>query len=244
MTCSGCESCEVLCVCGLVRKPSHLVLRRWPRFLPDPNNPGECIFKDGALWRCMTMGGTFIADELNLAPPEVLATIAHVLDFPSHVVNPVSKAAPAPLSPQFGFIATQNPPSYTGRRVLPAAISQRLLRVPVPAYTSPEVAMITEHTFASLAKRGQRHSPDPRLALAVTAALRYDPTGKDHTTGLRHFIKLYVVLCLHRCRVAVLVTAAALLLGAAPRDVPICRDGRPSAAKGETRPQPVWALPS
>ena len=69
---------------------------------------GTCQFFEGPLARAMRTGALFLADELNLAAPEVLSALQPVLEGRAAVAVPGTDVV-VPRHPAFRFIATQNP---------------------------------------------------------------------------------------------------------------------------------------
>lgn len=161
-------------------------------------------FVEGPLWHCITSGGVFLADELNLTPPALVSVLAHLLEFPATFTNPISGDT-VDVHPAFGFVATQNPAKYAGRNLLPLALQRRVVTLVVPPYDSRYHTIrqgggdVTDYTLTdsdelaavllAVLEPHQLQHPEA-FVLAALAALNYDPTGEDDSTGLRHFLKL------------------------------------------------------
>ncbi|MCB1140533.1 MAG: AAA family ATPase, partial [Leptospiraceae bacterium] len=84
----------------------------------DPTTHGF-IWSDGPLSQAMRQGSTFVADEMNLASPEVLKRFQSI--FSEHYLEILEgDATRIDPAPGFQFVATQNPAEgFEGRKNLP-----------------------------------------------------------------------------------------------------------------------------
>eukprot|EP00899_Mesostigma_viride_P017506 jgi/Mesvir1/25757/Mv01936-RA.1 len=98
-------------------------------------------FQPGALLRAAEAGHWFLADEFNLAPPEVTSALLPLLEGkPQFRVPGTDKVVT--VSPCFRFFATQNPSSYANRHKLSPALRSRFVEVQVADFTMDELAEI------------------------------------------------------------------------------------------------------
>ena len=161
-------------------------------------------FVAGPLWSCIESGGIFLADELNLASPAVVAVLAHLLDFPPDFTNPIS-GTPVKVHEDFAFLATQNPPKYAGRNMLPPALRRRVITLEVAPYKSAfheeggeskPIDDVDNNELAEVLRKDNTEAVSSagcgvdKFVAAALGALKYDPSGADDSTGLRHFLKL------------------------------------------------------
>ena len=89
-------------------------------------------WQDGLLLAAARNGGVLLADEFNLAPPEILERLNSLLDDERMLVLAEKEAERVELHPDFRFIATMNPPKYAGRHKLSRAMLNRLTCIAVP----------------------------------------------------------------------------------------------------------------
>ncbi|CAF3680158.1 unnamed protein product [Rotaria sp. Silwood1] len=92
-----------------------------------PVNDGF-IFQPGALYRAMTNGWWFLADEFNLADPSVMNMLFPLLEGKNSITVP-SSGKIITAKPGFHFFATQNDASYANRHQLPISLRNRFLEV-------------------------------------------------------------------------------------------------------------------
>ncbi|CAF1361581.1 unnamed protein product [Adineta steineri] len=92
-----------------------------------PVNDGF-IFQAGALYRAMTNGWWFLADEFNLADPSVMNMLFPLLEGKNSITIP-SSGKIITAKPGFHFFATQNDASYANRHQLPVSLRNRFLEV-------------------------------------------------------------------------------------------------------------------
>ncbi|CAF1360682.1 unnamed protein product [Adineta steineri] len=92
-----------------------------------PVNDGF-IFQAGALYRAMTNGWWFLADEFNLADPSVMNMLFPLLEGKNSITIP-SSGKIITAKPGFHFFATQNDASYANRHQLPISLRNRFLEV-------------------------------------------------------------------------------------------------------------------
>ena len=110
------------------------------------------IWSDGPLAHAMRSGATFVADEMNLSPPEVLKRFYSVFtDRELQLLEGDSSVIPA--APGFNFVATQNPAEgFEGRKNLPREIQKYFATVYVDAYPHAELAHILSGLHPGLPK--------------------------------------------------------------------------------------------
>ncbi|KAJ3358451.1 hypothetical protein GGF32_000407 [Allomyces javanicus] len=89
---------------------------------------GKLVFKEGALVTALREGHWIVLDELNLAPTDVLEALNRLLDDNRELFIPETQQVVRP-HPHFMLFATQNPPSYGGRKVLSRAFRNRFLEL-------------------------------------------------------------------------------------------------------------------
>lgn len=148
----------------------------------------------------MRRGHPLLCDELNLAPPEVIAFLAPLLDARRRFDCPFGSGSVA-IAPGFVVIAAQNPPHYAGRGALPPSFVQRALHLEVPAYTEAEVVQImTRRLRAGGLSCSAGEDLVPRLELLLRM-LGYRDSGAPRAgphhgvVSLRHVLKLLSRLC-------------------------------------------------
>ncbi|MEQ9363391.1 MAG: AAA family ATPase [Leptospirales bacterium] len=100
------------------------------------------IWSDGPLAYAMRRGGTFVADEMNLSPPEVLKRFYSVFtDRSLQLLEGDSSEIAA--GPGFNFVATQNPAEgFEGRKNLPREIQKYFATIYVDPYPHDELVEI------------------------------------------------------------------------------------------------------
>ncbi|ORZ38563.1 hypothetical protein BCR44DRAFT_1497173 [Catenaria anguillulae PL171] len=92
------------------------------------DDQGKLVFKEGALVTALKEGHWIVLDELNLAPTDVLEALNRLLDDNRELFIPETQQVVRP-HPHFMLFATQNPPSYGGRKVLSRAFRNRFLEL-------------------------------------------------------------------------------------------------------------------
>lgn len=112
------------------------------RILPDGFH-----WNDGPLTQAMRMGYTFVADEMNLASPDILKRFISV--FERRSLTLLEKDGGELLAhDRFNFIATQNPSrGFEGRKVLPESISRYFTIVQLDPYPLNEEVKIMVGLF-------------------------------------------------------------------------------------------------
>lgn len=100
------------------------------------------VWSDGPLAYAMRRGGTFVADEMNLSPPEVLKRFYSVFtDRCLQLLEGDSSEIAA--GPGFNFVATQNPAEgFEGRKNLPREIQKYFATVYIDPYPHDELVEI------------------------------------------------------------------------------------------------------
>ncbi|MCR9144363.1 MAG: AAA family ATPase [bacterium] len=100
------------------------------------------VWSDGPLAYAMRRGGTFVADEMNLSPPEVLKRFYSVFtDRSLQLLEGDSSEIAA--GPGFNFVATQNPAEgFEGRKNLPREIQKYFATIYVDPYPHDELVEI------------------------------------------------------------------------------------------------------
>ncbi len=100
------------------------------------------VWSDGPLSSALRTGSVFVADEMNLAPPEVLKRFSSVFTERSLQLLE-GDASVIQAAPGFSFIATQNPAEgFEGRKNLPREIQKYFATVYVDAYPEQELVDI------------------------------------------------------------------------------------------------------
>uniref|UniRef100_A0A0G4GEL3 Midasin n=1 Tax=Chromera velia CCMP2878 TaxID=1169474 RepID=A0A0G4GEL3_9ALVE len=106
--------------------------------LPD----GKTVrFVPGALVEALRTGQWVLADELNLASPDVLSALLPILDGQTRVRIP-GRMEWVDMHPDFRFIATQNPTSYGGRKRLPPSLLTRFVLRQIPDFSQEDLTEI------------------------------------------------------------------------------------------------------
>ncbi len=112
------------------------------RILPDGFQ-----WSDGPLVEAMKHGYTFVADEMNLASPEILKRFASV--FERRTLALLEKdGSEIKAHPRFSFVATQNPSrGFEGRKILPESISRYFTVVHLDPYPFEEECEIMQGLY-------------------------------------------------------------------------------------------------
>lgn len=107
----------------------------------DPVNH-SFVWSDGSLARALRTGATFVADEMNLAPPEVLKRFYSV--FTDRFLQILEgDASIIQAGEGFNFVATQNPAEgFEGRKNLPREIQKYFATIFVDPYPFDELVAI------------------------------------------------------------------------------------------------------
>jgi MoxR-like ATPase len=128
-------------------------------------------FQPGALYRALERGDWFLADEFNLADPNIMSMLAPLLEGASQIAIPGTSFEVA-VDPSFRFFATQNDASkYQGRNQLPPTLRSRLVEVQVgdfaeaPPGAPPQSAELCQILTRRERERGM--APDTAAKLAV-----------------------------------------------------------------------------
>ena len=120
-------------------------------------------WQDGLLLHAARGGGVLLADEFNLAPPEILERLNSLMDDERVLVLSEKEGERVGLHQDFCFIATMNPPKYAGRHKLSRAMLNRLTCIAVPTLESAQdLRPIVDHKLAT------RHG---HVSAAVNAAI-------------------------------------------------------------------------
>lgn len=100
------------------------------------------VWHDGPLAHAMRTGSTFVADEMNLAPPEVLKRFISVFT-DGYLQILEGDASIIKAAPGFNFVATQNPAEgFEGRKNLPREIQKYFAAVYIDSYPESELVEI------------------------------------------------------------------------------------------------------
>jgi len=89
-----------------------------------PNN-GKFVWSDGVLIRFMRYGGIFVCDEINAANPEILFVLNSLLDDERRIVLVQKDGEVVRAHPDFVFVATMNPSTYEGTKILNLGLKDR-----------------------------------------------------------------------------------------------------------------------
>lgn len=108
------------------------------------------VWADGPLAHAMRTGAVFVADEMNLCPPEVLKRFYSVFtDRSLQLLEGDSTVIEA--APGFAFVATQNPAEgFEGRKNLPREIQKHFATVYVDSYPHDELVEILAGLFPDI----------------------------------------------------------------------------------------------
>ncbi|WIA29986.1 hypothetical protein OEZ86_000084 [Tetradesmus obliquus] len=161
---------------------------------------GQRVFawQDGVVVRAVRQGKWLLLDEINLAPPEVLATVAPLFDRDTkHFILPNSDSPPLDISSTRIF-ATMNPASVGGGRSrLPRSVRNLFTAVQLQKPSAEEIKSITLDLFAECLNSGLLDQQHAACLLnfhtaAVTAAERRDlgRAGAAAEFNLRDLIKV------------------------------------------------------
>jgi len=115
------------------------------RILPDGFH-----WQDGPLVTAMKKGYTFVADEMNLASPEILKRFISV--FEKRSLSLLEKDGGEIFAHErFRFIATQNPTrGFEGRKILPESIQRLFTTIYLNAYSQEEETQIIKGLFEKI----------------------------------------------------------------------------------------------
>uniref|UniRef100_A0A1I8I014 AAA_5 domain-containing protein n=2 Tax=Macrostomum lignano TaxID=282301 RepID=A0A1I8I014_9PLAT len=128
-------------------------------YLPDGT---KAKFKEGPLSKAMREGSIFIADELNLASPEVTSYLTPLLSGGSKFRCSIRQQW-LDVHPEFAFVGTQNPTEYVGRQCLPEPVLARLVKYSVPDYTRDEIVDILYGKVACFADSMKQNKPSSEI---------------------------------------------------------------------------------
>ena len=108
------------------------------------------IWSDGPLAHAMRLGATFVADEMNLAPPEVLKRFYSVFT-DGYLQLLEGDASIVKAAPGFNFVATQNPAEgFEGRKNLPREIQKYFATIFIDSYPVQELVDILRGLYPEL----------------------------------------------------------------------------------------------
>ena len=142
------------------------------RILPDGFH-----WQDGPLIHAMKKGYTFVADEMNLASPEILKRFISVLEH-NRLYLLEKDGSELKAHPRFRFIATQNPSrGFEGRKVLPESISRLFTFINLSNYPLQEESEIISGLFPSIDKNLIKQTCS--LQRALEAAIWEGEIAKD-----------------------------------------------------------------
>ncbi len=108
------------------------------------------VWHDGPLAHAMRTGSTFVADEMNLAPPEVLKRFISVFT-DGYLQILEGDATLIQAAPGFNFVATQNPAEgFEGRKNLPREIQKFFATVYIDSYPEAELVDILTGLYSEI----------------------------------------------------------------------------------------------
>jgi len=100
--------------------------------------PSGFHWNNGPLTEALEKGYTFVADEMNLASPEILKRFISVFDR-RRLALLEKDGSELTASPRFSFVATQNPArGFEGRKNLPESISRHFTTIYLDHYPAHE----------------------------------------------------------------------------------------------------------
>ncbi|KAL1318551.1 hypothetical protein AAHE18_15G213600 [Arachis hypogaea] len=102
---------------------------------------GKLVFNEGVLVKAVRNGYWIVLDELNLAPSDVLEALNRLLDDNRELFVPELQVT-IKAHPDFMLFATQNPPSYNGRKILSRAFRNRFVEIHVGEIPDDELSTI------------------------------------------------------------------------------------------------------
>ncbi len=139
-------------------------------------------WKDGPLVQAMKNGYTFVADEMNLASPEILKRFIQVLK--QGQLNLLEKdGSILQAHPRFHFVATQNPSrGFEGRKLLPQQLQCLFTIIYLHQYPLQEEVEIMCSLFPMFSK--ERITMVLELQRKVESAIW---GGKIGATGFEHY---------------------------------------------------------
>ena len=142
------------------------------------------VFQQGALFRAMVEGCWFLADEFNLAHPDVMNMLCPLLDGLGELEIPGKGTVVA--HPDFRIFATQNPGSYANRHRLPLSLRNRFLEVQINDFSETDLV-----TIISNRKEVARGAAEPvPLESARKMAKTYVQLRQtEHVITMREIIK-------------------------------------------------------
>ncbi len=120
------------------------------RLAPSLGRESSFLWSDGALSHAMKTGATFVADEMNLCPPEVLGRFSSVFREASmQVMEGDSSLVEA--KPGFNFVATQNPGDFfEGRKAIDSSIGKYFCKIYIDPYDEKEELEILQALYPRL----------------------------------------------------------------------------------------------
>ncbi|CAM9430054.1 unnamed protein product, partial [Ectocarpus sp. 6 AP-2014] len=117
-------------------------------------------FQKGALYRAMETGAWFLADEFNLADPNVMSMLSPLLEGGRTILVPDSNEAVS-AKDGFHFFATQNnAQDYAGRNKLPPSLRSRFMEVEVEDFETEELQEILTRRPVEIRPRKTRTVSD------------------------------------------------------------------------------------
>ncbi|KAL3933399.1 MAG: hypothetical protein SGPRY_000294, partial [Prymnesium sp.] len=130
---------------------------------------GGFEYQDGELIKAMKTGGWFLADEFNLADPNIMSMLSPLLEGQGSL-RLEGEHEPVRTHPRFRFFATQNDSNYAGRNKLPPTLRARFLEMQVHTFEMEDILEIWQSRIragSTLLKNAQA-----QLIAEVYSALR------------------------------------------------------------------------
>ena len=139
---------------------------------------GGFQYQDGELVKAMKNGGWFLADEFNLADPNIMSMLSPLLEGQGSLRLEGERTVTA--HPAFRFFATQNDSNYAGRNKLPPTLRARFLEMQVHAFEKKDIVEIWDHRIReqSTALTGEQSE----LIATVYSELRSDANGSPQVS--------------------------------------------------------------
>ena len=148
----------------------------------------QCEFRKGPLLRAVENGNILLADEINLAPSDLLSFLMPIFEGHRTIYVPLLEKT-VDVHPDFRFIGTQNPPGYSGRKALPEAMTSRCLVVNYPGFDKDEMSEILALWVSAAFKARGMTSDAGLLEEMAQEMLRILKWTEDSKLTLRQFIR-------------------------------------------------------
>ena len=157
---------------GRIGSTSSTVVDRYVHSVQRTEKETRDDWGTSLLAQAMVHGHTLIYDEFTRATPEANATLLSVLEEGLLIcTDPAGPQRYTRAHPDFRVLLTSNPHDYVAVNSAPDALLDRVVTLPMQAYSPKTVAMIVEHRT--------QLAPGPAMRLAKLLTSLHEG-GKDH----------------------------------------------------------------